>query len=90
MNDPRLDQLNNTVSYGGQFQQCESDYGNFDMSGNLDEWIADVLPNRHGIFKGGFFVDSKINGNGCLYRTIAHMPIYHDYSLGFRCCSQPT
>jgi len=32
--------------------------------GNLDEWVSDVLPNGHGIFKGGFFVDAHINGEG--------------------------
>ena len=35
---------------------------------------------------GGYFVDDKINGLGCHYRTVAHAPTYHDYSLGFRCC----
>jgi hypothetical protein len=35
---------------------------------------------------GGFFVDAKLNGPGCTYRTTAHAKTYHDYSTGFRCC----
>jgi len=89
MNDPRLDQLPDTVSFGGQYSKCVSDYNLYDMSGNLDEWVADLEPNGHGIFKGGFFVDASINGPGCLYTTTAHAPSYHDYSLGFRCCMEP-
>jgi hypothetical protein len=60
------------------------------MSGNMDEWINHINePAGTGTFKGGFFVDAKINGPGCLYRTIAHATRYHDYSLGFRCCADP-
>ena len=52
--------------------------------------ILDINPQTgHGVFKGGYFVDAKINGNGCEYTTTAHSPDYHDYSLGFRCCASP-
>ena len=88
MNDPRVDLLNDTVSFGGAFPRCtNANVSVFDMSGNLDEWVATVVPaTGHGIFKGGYFVDSRINGHGCLYETTAHATWYHDYSLGFRCC----
>ena len=47
-----------------------------------------LLPRLGGIFKGGFFVDAKLNGPGCLYATTAHAQSYHDYSTGFRCCAE--
>ena len=83
LNDPRLDQLENTLAKTGAFPSCVSDYGVYDMVGNLDEWTAD--PN--GTFQGGYWLDTEQHGTGCAYRTIAHGFDYHDYSLGFRCCS---
>jgi formylglycine-generating enzyme required for sulfatase activity len=55
------------------------------MMGNLHEWTADPA----GTFRGGFYVDTTINGAGCLYRTTAHVASYWDYSTGFRCCADP-
>jgi len=86
MNDPRLDLLPDTYA----FNEFISYYENYDMHGNLDEWVDHLNENGHGTFKGGYFVDASINGPGCLYRTIAHDTDYHDYSLGFRCCAPPT
>jgi hypothetical protein len=51
--------------------------------GNLHEWIADP----RGTFKGAFYVDTVINGDGCRYTTTAHNNQYWDYSTGFRCCA---
>ncbi len=81
-NDPGINQMPDTISRGGEFGLCVSYYGVYDMHGNLHEWISD--PN--GTFKGGFYGDAKINGNGCNYTTTAHEFTYHDYSTGFRCC----
>jgi hypothetical protein len=55
------------------------------MMGNLHEWTADPA----GTFRGGFYVDTVRNGNGCLYATTAHNTSYRDYSTGFRCCATP-
>jgi hypothetical protein len=52
------------------------------MVGNLHEWIEDP----EGTFRGGFYMDTLINGEGCDYATTAHSKKYHDYSTGFRCC----
>ncbi len=41
-------------------------------------------------FRGGFYADTKINGEGCLYRTTAHGFTHWDYSTGFRCCADAT
>ena len=83
MNDPRLNLLENTVAKTGEHKDCVNDYGLYDMVGNLHEWTAD--PN--GTFQGGYYLDTLINGEGCAYRTTAHDFDYHDYSTGFRCCS---
>jgi len=86
MNDPGLNQLPDSLSASGAHPDCVSDYGVFDLHGNLHEWIDD--PN--GTFKGGFYVDAVINGAGCTYTTTAHSVWHHDYSTGFRCCADPT
>jgi formylglycine-generating enzyme required for sulfatase activity len=71
MNDPRLN------------QQCTNGFQVYDMVGNVHEWTADPK----GTFRGGYYLDTHINGDGCDYRTVAHGPTYHDYSTGFRCCA---
>jgi sulfatase modifying factor 1 len=89
MNDPRLDQLPDTVAPSGSYQDCASPYGVYDLVGNLHEWIADKTAKGTGVFKGGYFNDADLNGPGCTYATTAHEFAYHDYSTGFRCCSDP-
>jgi hypothetical protein len=81
MNDAGINQQADTVANSGAYTQCVTPEGVADLVGNLHEWVAD------GSFKGGYYVDAKINGDGCLYRTTAHAMSYHDYSTGFRCCA---
>ncbi len=83
MNDPRINQLPNSLDPTGSNPVCVSAEGVYDLHGNLHEWVADA----DGTFRGGFYVDAEINGDGCLYRTTAHGRSYHDYSTGFRCCT---
>ncbi len=83
MNDPRINQLPDALDITGGNPACMSLEGVYDLHGNLHEWVADA----EGTFRGGFYVDAEINGAGCLYRTTAHGRSYHDYSTGFRCCS---
>ena len=83
MNDPRLNQLPGSLAEGGAHEGCVTAEGVFDMHGNLHEWVEDPS----GSFRGGFYVDAVINGAGCTYVTTAHGFTYHDYSTGFRCCS---
>ena len=85
MNDPGINQQPGTVAKGGDFSGCVTAEGVYDMHGNVHEWVADTS----GIFRGGFYADASINGQGCLYKTTAHAPSYHDYSTGFRCCADP-
>lgn len=82
MNDPRLNQVKGSVARTGRFSRCRSSYGTYDMVGNLHEWTA----NPGGAFRGGYYLDNHLNGDGCGYLTTAHDTKYHDYSIGFRCC----
>ena len=84
MNHPALNQLADGLAAGGDYAACLSAEGVWDLHGNLHEWIDDP----DGTFKGGFYVDAVINGAGCGYTTTAHTVTYHDYSTGFRCCSE--
>lgn len=86
MNDPRINQAPNTVAKTGSHDRCRSPYGAFDMVGNLHEWTAEVSGSR-GTFRGGYYQDTRQNGEGCAYKTVAHGLDYHDYSTGFRCCA---
>ena len=82
LDHPCLDQLPEGLDETGANPGCVSEDGVFDMMGNLHEWTEDPA----GTFRGGFFVDTVVNGPGCLYKTTAHTVTYWDYSTGFRCC----
>ncbi len=84
MNDPGINQQEDTVDPAGANPKCKTSEDVFDMHGNLHEWVAEA----DGTFRGGFYADASINGNGCLYKTTAHDFEYHDYSTGFRCCGE--
>ncbi|MBX3234022.1 MAG: SUMF1/EgtB/PvdO family nonheme iron enzyme [Labilithrix sp.] len=88
LNDPRINRAPNTVAPAGKFDKCKNAYGVFDMVGNLHEWTAEVNGSR-GVFRGGYYQDTHLNGDGCGYKTDAHGLSYHDYSTGFRCCANP-
>ena len=78
-----LNQLPDGLARTGAHPGCVTADGVFDLMGNLHEWTADPA----GTFRGGFYVDTRINGDGCTYRTTAHDTGHHDYSTGFRCCA---
>jgi len=80
---PCINQLPDSLDRTGDNPDCESAEGPLDMMGNLHEWTADPA----GTFRGGFYVDTMINGEGCLYATTAHNTAHWDYSTGFRCCA---
>jgi hypothetical protein len=83
MTDPRLNQLEGTLTRTGERTGCTNEYGVFDMVGNLHEWVDDP----DGTFQGGYYLDTHLNGDGCFYRTTAHPVSHLDYSTGFRCCA---
>lgn len=80
---PCINQLADSLYFAGENEGCVTLGGVFDMMGNLHEWLDD----SSGILKGGFYMDTYLNGNGCLYTTTAHNRSYWDYSTGFRCCA---
>jgi hypothetical protein len=88
MNDPRINQLPDTVARSGAHEDCGSPYGVYDLVGNLHEWTAE-RNKANGVFRGGYFNEAELNGSGCGYKTTAHLFEYHDYSTGFRCCAEP-
>ena len=81
--DACINQLPDSVHRTAVNLGCITTEGVFDMMGNLHEWTADP----QGTFRGGFYVDTRRNGPGCLYRTTAHNTLHWDYSTGFRCCA---
>jgi formylglycine-generating enzyme len=83
LDSPCINQLPDSVERTGAHTGCVTAEGAMDMMGNLHEWTADPA----GTFRGGFYVDTVINGNGCRYVTTAHNTLHHDYSTGFRCCA---
>ncbi len=85
MNHAGINQQPGTVAAGGAHPDCVSAWGAYDLHGNLHEWVSDAS----GTFRGGFYADASINGQGCTYATTAHDRGYHDYSTGFRCCAEP-
>ncbi|HEU5076418.1 MAG TPA: SUMF1/EgtB/PvdO family nonheme iron enzyme [Polyangiaceae bacterium] len=107
LNHPRLNLEPGFLAKTGEYADCASDQGVFDMVGNLHEWVADdsngALPKKipipygahrmgqrgNGVFMGGYFSSQREHGRGCEYVTTHHAPGYHDYSTGFRCCSEP-
>jgi formylglycine-generating enzyme len=78
-----LNQLADGLALTGAHAGCATPEGVLDLMGNLHEWIDDP----EGTFKGGFYVDTRLNGEGCLYTTTTHASSYWDYSTGFRCCA---
>ncbi len=85
MNLPLINQLPDSLLPTGDRSECVTADGLYDMVGNLHEWVADA----DGTFRGGYYMDTTQNGDGCSYQTTAHDFDYHDYSTGFRCCADP-
>jgi hypothetical protein len=83
LDHPCLNQLHDSLDPTGGNAGCVTEDGLFDMMGNLQEWTADPA----GTLRGGYYADTMLNGNGCLYLTTAHDIMYSDYSTGFRCCA---
>lgn len=85
LDSPCLNQEAMGLDHTGAETGCITAEGAYDMMGNVHEWTADPA----GTFRGGYYVDTVENGNGCLYVTTAHDTTYWDYSTGFRCCADP-
>ena len=84
LNDPLMNQLYG-LAKGGEFGGCATPDGIHDLVGNLHEWTADPA----GTFRGGYYRNTRTQNPSCSYATDAHNALYHDYSTGFRCCTEP-
>ena len=70
----------------GTRASCKSDYGVFDMTGNVDEWVVNEggKPYQSGL-KGGYWGPVR---DRCRPMTTAHGEEFSFYQVGFRCCSE--
>ncbi len=88
---PGIDQQPNTLTKTGSMPECVTAEGVYDLMGNVHDWIYDPRnltdPSVGVDFRGGYYNDTKLNGNGCLYNTDVHSLAQVDYSVGFRCCA---
>jgi sulfatase modifying factor 1 len=80
---PCINQVPDSLLPTGTKKDCVTPEGVYDMVGNLHEWTAST----RATFRGGYYVDTQLNGHGCDYVTNAHERTYWDYSTGFRCCA---
>ena len=90
MNDPALNRLPKSLTRNKGYSKCVSNYGIYNMVGNLGEWVEGVWKNKKreqvARFNGGLYPQRK---SSCSYTTIAHGPDYMDYSTGCRCARDP-
>lgn len=66
--------------------ECKSQFGVFNLVGNVDEWTTrvgdDMLPHRS-ILRGGWWLTGR---NRCRAATDSHGEHYAGPQTGFRCC----
>ncbi|HZO14742.1 MAG TPA: SUMF1/EgtB/PvdO family nonheme iron enzyme [Polyangiaceae bacterium] len=83
--DPELRRLDQSVA-SGSMSGCRSDFGVFDLTGNLDEWVLSEWPrgkSEWAALKGGAWGHVR---NACRPVTVSHSPQWSYYFVSFRCC----
>lgn len=91
--DPKSDEaiiLRHFLVRSGDKPQCVSDWGVYDMSGNIDEWVinegpkvSDKAPPYSSGLMGGHVFGVR---NASRPVTDAHAPWFYWYETGGRCC----
>ena len=84
---------NATDEYGiGQFTNCISGFGVYDMSGGVFEWTSSTPPTTVGpdvsglrIVRGGLTKDSAEKSSRCTFRLRFETSV-SGHEIGFRCC----
>lgn len=75
----------------GSRKECTSNYGIYDLSGNVEEWTLRREPVVKeglvfsGILRGRYWAHS--NYADCTTLTEAHADLFRFYEVGFRCCA---
>jgi formylglycine-generating enzyme required for sulfatase activity len=74
----------------GEMSACRSDFGVYDMVGNVDEWVYNDRGNvDHAPYVSGLMGGHWVYGirNRCRAITVSHQPSFSYYVTGARCCS---
>lgn len=72
----------------GSRPACVSDFGVYDMTGNVAEWVREPTVHYGYVVKGGYWysVYGKNQTPTCKFANIGHSPSFQSYEFGFRCC----
>lgn len=79
----------------GSYETCKSDFGVYDIVGNVDEWSINrdgsltKEPFESALF-GGHYVDgirNRCRDNYVPSITVSHGPTAKNYEISYRCCS---
>lgn len=71
----------------GEYKGCVSEFGVYDLDGNVEEWTVSSRPDKYpSILKGGYWSDVRAR---CRPAIRTHGPGHAFYQSGFRCCSDP-
>lgn len=84
--EPELFRLDQSVS-SGERPECKSDFGVYDLTGNVDEWVnaeKKYPKSKWAGLKGGAWGHVR---NACRPMTVSHEPEFTYYFVSFRCCA---
>jgi formylglycine-generating enzyme required for sulfatase activity len=79
--------VNYKAEPSGNRPSCVSDYGVYDMVGNVEEWVKSPTGNGGYAFVGGYWYNYMGRLDSCDFAVKAHSPAFNSYEIGFRCCS---
>ncbi len=75
----------NSSSPSGSYDKCISDFGVYDLTGNVDEWVESDVGSASWL-KGGWWGNLR-NRCGQDATTKEHGKSYLNVQVGFRCCA---
>ena len=81
-NTKELERLDQSAP-AGSFPACVSPSGAYDMVGNVDEWVRCDDGVEGWCLVGGYWADAR---SSCSHVIVKHVPDWHYYETGFRCC----